>query len=90
MHTNQSAQRMHTLSCMHCITLAPHRTAPLPPDFHDLYILHKDPAGSGYAGNYTDCAIQTGGLHFFTNAPKPSGQQVPVGCAWRMMAHRFS
>lgn len=36
---------------------------------------HKDPAGSGYSGNYTDCAIQTTGLHFFNNAPAPSGQQ---------------
>jgi hypothetical protein len=26
-------------------------------------------------GNYTKCAIQSSGLHFFTTAPQPSGQQ---------------
>ena len=26
-------------------------------------------------GNYTDCAIQSSGLHFFNTAPMPSGQQ---------------
>ena len=25
--------------------------------------------------NYSVCAIQSSGLHFFTNAPQPSGQQ---------------
>ena len=27
----------------------------------------KDNASSGYGGNYTDCAIQTTGLHFFNS-----------------------
>jgi lysophospholipase L1-like esterase len=35
----------------------------------------KDNASTPFAGNYTDCAIQTTGLHFFNNAPQPSGQQ---------------
>ena len=35
----------------------------------------KDNATSGYGGNYTTCAIQTTGLHFFDAAPLPSGQQ---------------
>jgi hypothetical protein len=26
-------------------------------------------------GNYTKCAIQSSGLHFFTTSPQPSGQQ---------------
>ena len=36
-----------------------------------------EPASSGYGNNYTSCAIQTmkTGLHFFTAAPLPSGQQ---------------
>lgn len=33
------------------------------------------PAGSPDAGNYTKCAIQTTGEHFYTTAPMPSGQQ---------------
>ena len=32
-------------------------------------------ASSGFGGNYTNCAIQTTGLHFFNTAPAPSGQQ---------------
>lgn len=35
----------------------------------------KDNASTGFAGNYTDCAIQTTGLHFFNNKPFPSGMQ---------------
>lgn len=35
----------------------------------------QDNASSGFAGNYTDCAIQTTGLHFFNTKPAPSGQQ---------------
>eukprot|EP01052_Picozoa_sp_SAG31_P008824 SAG31_NODE_452_length_15484_cov_20.883198_1_plen_348_part_00 len=33
------------------------------------------PASSGFGGNYTACAVQSSGLHFFTGAPQPSGQQ---------------
>ena len=33
------------------------------------------PRTSGFANNYTACAIQSNGLHFFTAAPQPSGQQ---------------
>ena len=33
------------------------------------------PASSPFAGNYTACAVQSSGLHFFTSAPQPSGQQ---------------
>ena len=33
------------------------------------------PPSSGFGGNYTACAIQSNGLHFFTKAPQPSGQQ---------------
>ena len=33
------------------------------------------PASSGFGGNYTACAIQSSGLHFFTSTPQPSGQQ---------------
>jgi len=32
-------------------------------------------ASTGYGGNYTTCAIQTTGLHFYDQAPMPSGQQ---------------
>jgi hypothetical protein len=35
----------------------------------------KDPGNSSWAGNYTSCAIQTSGLHFFNVAPFPSGMQ---------------
>ena len=36
-----------------------------------------EPASTGYGGNYTTCGIQTShtGLHFYTAAPLPSGQQ---------------
>jgi hypothetical protein len=33
------------------------------------------PASSGFLHNYTACAVQSSGLHFFTSAPQPSGQQ---------------
>jgi hypothetical protein len=33
------------------------------------------PPDSGFGNNYTACAIQSSGLHFFTSAPQPSGQQ---------------
>ena len=33
------------------------------------------PASSGFGGNYTACAVQSSGLHFFTSEPQPSGQQ---------------
>lgn len=33
------------------------------------------PSSSGFGGNYTACAVQSSGLHFFTAAPQPSGQQ---------------
>ncbi len=33
------------------------------------------PSSSGFGGNYTACAVQSSGLHFFTGAPQPSGQQ---------------
>ena len=39
------------------------------------HVFPKDNRSSGYAGNYTKCAVQTTGLHFFNNAPSPSGQQ---------------
>lgn len=29
-------------------------------------VFPKDPASSGYGGNYTTCSIQSTGLHFFT------------------------
>ena len=32
-------------------------------------------AAPPYAGNYTSCAVQTTGLHFFNRKPFPSGQQ---------------
>ena len=32
-------------------------------------------ASSGFPDNYTTCAVQTTGLHFFNHAPFPSGQQ---------------
>ena len=32
-------------------------------------------AGPPYAHNYTSCAVQTTGLHFFNTKPAPSGQQ---------------
>jgi hypothetical protein len=32
-------------------------------------------APAPYAGNYTTCAVQTTGLHFFNKKPDPSGQQ---------------
>ena len=35
----------------------------------------KDPSGEPFAGNYTTCAVQTTGLHFFNVKPYPSGQQ---------------
>ena len=37
---------------------------------HSQYVLDHT-----FAGNYTACAIQSSGLHFFTSAPQPSGQQ---------------
>jgi len=35
----------------------------------------KDGPSSGFDNNYTMCAIQTTGLHFFNTKPFPSGQQ---------------
>ena len=39
------------------------------------HVFPVDPPSSGFPDNYTTCAIQTTGLHFFTRAPLPSGQQ---------------
>jgi hypothetical protein len=36
---------------------------------------HFPQAPAPFAGNYTSCAIQTTGLHFFNKKPSPSGQQ---------------
>ena len=36
---------------------------------------HFPQAPAPFAGNYTSCAIQTTGLHFFNTKPSPSGQQ---------------
>ena len=33
------------------------------------------PADSGFGGNYSACALQSFGLHFYTSEPQPSGQQ---------------
>ena len=45
---------------------------------NDLYQYVEDFCDKGKLtslGNYSKCAIQTTGLHFFNTAPMPSGQQ---------------
>ena len=44
-------------------------------DFCQHFPQAQDAGHPEYAGNYTSCAIQTNGLHFFDTAPAPSGQQ---------------
>jgi hypothetical protein len=50
-------------------------------EINDLYAYVEDfckhfpQAPAPFAGNYTSCAVQTTGLHFFNTKPAPSGQQ---------------